>query len=216
MQVLLNGGKQHVFQSAMRATARLNLLSPAVFPLPFGSKVLPFPVTPEKGAQKEQEAELAEEAPVKGNAVTPAAASLKDSSNQAKHAQHAQHTQPVLPTAAVPNAAVQMGLELPTSRHAKHAQRDQPAPDFHDLKSISHNGSCPSPSMPRCQDRSGTSGQDTVRTGSSKPQQITPGAGKAHKFALMAGPVVKFVGSSTGLVTAPWDESEVQCQSPGM
>ncbi|KAL0053601.1 hypothetical protein WJX82_008144 [Trebouxia sp. C0006] len=40
-QVMLNGGKLHIFQSAMRATARLHLLSPAVFPLPFGAKVPP-------------------------------------------------------------------------------------------------------------------------------------------------------------------------------
>ncbi len=38
---MLNGGKLHIFQSAMRATAKLHLLSPAVFPLPFGAKIPP-------------------------------------------------------------------------------------------------------------------------------------------------------------------------------
>lgn len=198
----------------MRATARLNLLSPAVFPLPFGSKALPFPVMPEKGAQKEQEAELAEEAPVKGNAATTAAASMKEAANQAKHAQH---TQQVLPTAAAkaPNAAVQMALEPQSSRHPKHAQRGQPAPDFRDPMSIGHSSSSPSHCMPICQGGISTSGQDTVRAG-SKPQQVTPEAGKARNFALVAGPVAKLVAGNWGLVTAPRDESEVQCQSPGM
>ena len=213
MQVLLNGGKQHVFQSAIRATARLNLLSPAIFPLPFGSKVLPFPVMPEKGAQKEQAAELAEEAPVIGNAASTAAASMTEIAQQAKHAQH---TQPVLPTAAAPNAAVQIELEPQTSRHPKHAQHGQPAPDFCGPKSTGHGGSSPSDSTPRCQGSTGPSGQDTVKAGSNKPQQMTPGAGKALKSALVAGPVVKLVGSSIGLVTAPCDESEVHCQSLGM
>lgn len=206
MQVLLNGGKQHVFQSAMRATARLNLLSPAVFPLPFGSKVLPFPVVHEKSAQKKQEAELAHDASVKGHAGATAAASMKEA---------AKHAQQVLPTAnaKASHAAVQM--ETQSSRHSKHAQHGQLAPDFHDPNSTGHSGNRLCNSMPRCQEGTSTSGQDTVRAGSSKPRQGTPAAGTGRNHALMAGPVVKLVASSTGLVPPPWDESEVQCQSSG-
>lgn len=38
MQVILGGQKQHIFQSSLRATAKLHLLSPAIFPLPFAYK----------------------------------------------------------------------------------------------------------------------------------------------------------------------------------
>ncbi|KAL3150884.1 hypothetical protein ABBQ32_000634 [Trebouxia sp. C0010 RCD-2024] len=60
-QIVLNGGNQHIFQSALRATARLNLLSPAVFPLPFGAKLLPLPPPLSKGIQEGQESDLSQE-----------------------------------------------------------------------------------------------------------------------------------------------------------
>lgn len=41
LQVILNGQQQHVFQSSLRATAKLHLLSPAVFPLPFALPAVP-------------------------------------------------------------------------------------------------------------------------------------------------------------------------------
>ena len=36
---MLNGGTQHVFQSSLRTSVKLNVLSPAIFPLPFGAKL---------------------------------------------------------------------------------------------------------------------------------------------------------------------------------
>ena len=216
MQVLLNGGKKHVFQSALRATARLNLLSPTVFPLPFGSKVLPFPLTHGKGVQKEQEAEPAEQAPVKGSAATTSAEGMTAAVDQAKHAQHVQQVSATQTN--LPNAALQMGVNAQSDKHAKHAhhaKHSQPLPDLPAPQSTDHSASGPSQSMPVCQGGKSASRQESFRAGSNS-QKAASGAVKARNFALVVGPVAKLVGSRSGLVTAPKDGSEVQSQSPGM
>ena len=214
MQVLLNGGKKHVFQSAMRATAKFNLLSPAVFPLPFGSKVLPLPLTRMKGIEKVQEAELTDNASVKGTAATTTAASMTTAVDHPKHAQHAQQAS----ATNAPSAALQVGVNTQTGRFAKHAQRAkhaQPLPDHLDHQPTDHSGSDPSQSMPVCPGGEPAPKRESSRAG-SKSQKATAGAVKACNSALVVGPVAKLVGSSSGLVTAPKDESEMLSQSPGM
>lgn len=216
MQVLLNGRKQHVFQSATRATARLNLLSPAVFPLPFGARVLPHPAVCGKDAKEEQEAGLPEEAPVQDAAATAAAASLASVTDQAQHAQHAQHAQQVSPTARAEAAvaAVQMGLDTRSSRHAKHAQHGPAESDLPDSQLADRSESSPSQDMLVCQHGTGATRQASFKAG-SKRQRVTAEAGKACDSAHVVGPVVKLLGDSSGFVRASKEESEVQSQSLG-
>ena len=213
MQVLLNGGKKHVFQSAMRATARLNLLSPAVFPLPFGSKILPLPLTHRQGFEKVQEAEPVDNASVKGTAATTSAASMTAAVDCTKRAQHAQQAS----ATNAPNAAWQIGVNTQNGRcakHAQHAKHAQLLPDHPDHQPTDHSGSGPSQSMPVCEGGKPALRRESSRAG-SKSQEATAGTVKACNSALVVGPVAKLVGSSSGLVTAPKDESEMQSQSPG-
>lgn len=212
MQVLLNGGKKHVFQSAMRATARLNLLSPAVFPLPFGSKFLPLPLSHAKGAQRQQGEALAEKAPVKGTAGT--TASMTAAVDQAKHEQHAQHVQQAsVNKEEAPDAALQIAQTAQSGRHAKHAKYGESLPDLPDHPPTDHGGNGPSQSMPFSQGGESAPRQENFRAG-SKSQRTAAGAVKACNSTVVVGPVAKLVGSSSGL--APKDELEAQSQSPGM
>lgn len=189
------------------------MLSPAVFPLPFGFKVLPLPLSSGKDAQRQPEEEVAEQSPVKGSTAATSAASMTD---QAKHAQHAQ--QVFATQKKAPNVAVQMKTNAQNDRHAQraqHAKHGQPLPDLPDHQPTDLSGSGPSRGMPVHQGGKREPRQESSRAG-SKRYRATAGAVKACNFALVVGPVAKLVGSSSGLVTAPKDESEVQSQSPGM
>ena len=184
------------------------MLSPAVFPLPFGFKVLPLLLSSGKDAQQEEE--VAEQAPVKGSTATTSAASMTD---QAKHAQQVLATQK-----KAPNVTLQMKTNAQNDRHAqraRHAKHGQPLPDLPDHQPTGLSGSGPSQSMPVCQGGKRAPRQESSRAG-SKSYRATAGAVKACNFALVVGPVAKLIGSSSGLVIAPKDESEVQSQSPGM
>lgn len=86
VQVLLNGGNQHIFQSAMRTTAKLNLLSPTVFPLPFGPKLPPL----NKGAKAQTAAQPDNDTPAANTAATSKSKVQDAEAEQAKHAQHGQ------------------------------------------------------------------------------------------------------------------------------
>ena len=220
MQVLLNGGKQHIFQSATRATARLNLLSPAVFPMPFGAKLLPLLPVFGQDAQDGQEAGLSQENAGKSPAGHTAGASAKvrvasppTVAEQSKRAQHTEQTA-LTAKAEAPNTAVQMRLANQGSRHTKHAKHGPPALHLPDPHAKDQSDAGPSQSMLICEDGKGALKQERFRAG-SKPQQAAARRGKACDSPYVVGPVAKLVGGSSGLVALLTDESEVQSQSPG-
>lgn len=211
MQVLLHGGKQHIFQSAMRATARLNLLSPAVFPMPFGVKLLPLPPVLGKDAQHSQEGGLPQEDAGKNPAGHTAVAAVITTNAspptvaaQAKHAQHAEQ--------AAPNSALQVEVATQGSRHTKHAKHGQPAPHLPDPHAKDQSGIAPSQSTLMCE---GGKGAPRRFKAGSKPQRAAVGSAKACDPFYVVGPVARLVGSRSGLVALLTDESEVQSQSPG-
>lgn len=221
-QIVLNGGNQHIFQSALRATARLNLLSPAVFPLPFGAKLLPLPPPLSKGIQEGQESDLSQEGAGKspagdsaatGTAGTTRVASLPNVADDAKRAQHAEQRSLTARAEAL-NTDVHMRLATQGSRHTKHAKHGQPAPHLPDPYSKAQSGTGASQSLLMCQGGKGASRQESFRAG-SHPQQGAMGRVKAHDSTHVVGPVAKLVSSSAGLVSVPTDESEVQSQSLG-
>lgn len=226
---MLNGGNQHIFQSALRATARLNLLSPAVFPLPFGAKLLPLPPALSKGVQEGQEADLSQKDAGKspaghtgatGIAGTDRVANLPSVADGAKRAQRAEQTSPTARAEAL-NSSVHMRLANQGSRHAKHAQHakhakhGQPALHLPDPHARDQTSFGPSQSMLMCQGGKGALRRESFRAGGN-PQQGAMGRVKAHDSRYVVGPVAKLISSSSGLVSVPTDESEVQNQSPGM
>ena len=120
-QILLNGGSQLIFQSAMRATAKLNLLSPTVFPLPFGAKLPPVPLLPpgKRGAKAEAAAKPDHDvhaASIAGNSKSKVQGA---GTKQAKHAQHGQDD-PNLPD---PLLQDMMGSGVPSSMQSSNPEQ---------------------------------------------------------------------------------------------
>lgn len=200
----------------MRATARLNLLSPAVFPLPFGAKLLPLPPALGEDAQRGRDAEVAQENGGKGSAghtaITSRVASPPNVADQAKHAQHAKQMSPTA-TAEAPSPAPRMGLATQNSRHTKRAKHGQPASDLFKSQARDQSGVGSLQKTLMCQGGKGSLGRESLRPG-RKPQQSAPGGVTLCNSAQVVGPVTKLVGNS-GLVIVPTNESGVQSQSPG-
>ena len=200
---MLNGGKQHVFQSAMRATAKLHLLSPAVFPLPFGTKTPPVTLlipTPRK--------EAAEAAAHMTDHVADDEVPIADGptgSLDAKQTQRAKHTQqpsvqPVIASSAVvkpPSVATIQDKLAKDHQAAAAAGIDPTLSSQFGGKAVSQ-----------------AEGAKAACTG--KPWSSLAGnqAGQRQKL-LTVGPVTKLVTNDTGLVIDHEEEAEQRPPSLG-
>lgn len=186
--MVLNGGTQHVFQSALRATAKLHLLSPALFPLPVGAKCLPVQLpAAEVGKEGSEAASLA--ATTSADAHDPLAKAI--SSKKAKQAKQdvSSSLHMAVPAATSPVAEP---ADLPSSQL-------QQAPSGSDV-----------PTRPRDQITvDGCGGKGLLETAGSKGGKgAKPQAVDQKGKAFVVGPVTRISGGSTGLSIVPGEVSE--------
>jgi hypothetical protein len=198
---MLNGGKLHIFQSAMRATAKLHLLSPAVFPLPFGAKFPPSqaPATAVSKKVTESASEAAATTAVEAPPSTEAISSCAG-------AQQAQQTSSslILSAASLPGASAQVKQSM-DDLAAKHAQQVT-AEEQIDGK-------------PDGTARPSKQAMESVRrgvlhdAGSKASNAVLPSSADvaAQRLqALVAGPMTKLVSGSKGLCVADRDTAELR------
>ena len=187
-QVVLNGGTQHVFQSALRATAKLHLLSPALFPLPVGAKCLPVQLlAAEAGRDGSEAASLAATTSASASGPIAKAVSGKRAKQAKQDVSSAKHI--AVPAALLPEPEP---ADLPSS----HLQQ---APSDSDV-----------PTRPTDQTTAdGCGGKGLLETAGSKGGKgVKPQAANQRGKALVVGPVTRISGGSTGLSIVPGEFSE--------
>lgn len=186
--MVLNGGTQHVFQSALRATAKLHLLSPALFPLPVGAKCLPVQITSaEVGKEGGEAASLA------ATTSAPASGPLAEARDSRK--------------------AKQAKQDVSSSLHMAVPAATLPEPEPAQLSGI-HLQQVPSDSDVPTRSRDqitadGCGGKGLLKTAGSKGGKgAKPQATNQREKALVVGPVTRISGGSTGLSIVPGEDSE--------
>ncbi len=203
---MVKGGKTHIFQSAMRATAKLHLLSPAVFPLPFGAKILPSkaPAT----AVSEKVTEAASEAAATTAVEAPPSTEGISSCAGAQQAQQMLSSSS-LGAANLPGASaqVQQSAVVLAAKHAKQMTAEGQIDDRADLTA-----------MPNKQATESLRKAVLHKAGSKASNAVLPSSADvaAQRLqALVAGPVTKVVSGSKGLCVADRDTTELRTPSLG-
>ena len=203
---MLNGGKSHIFQSAMRATAKLHLLSPAVFPLPFGAKILPLKAPATAVSKKVTEAA--------SEAAATAAVEAPTSIDEISSCAGAQQAQQILSSSNLgatdlPGASAQVKRSM-DDLAAKHAQQVTAEGQIDDRVDLT--------AMPNKQTMESVRNALLHKAGSKASNAVLPSAADvtAQRLqALVAGPVTKLVSSNKGLCVADRDTTELRTSSLG-
>ena len=203
---MLNGGKSHIFQSAMRATAKLHLLSPAVFPLPFSAKILPSKALATAVSKKvteaasEAAATTAEEVPPFTEAISSCAEAQQ--AQQMLSSSNAGATN--LPGAS---AQVRQSMDDLAAKHVQQVTAEGQADDNADLTA-----------MPNKQAMETLRKAVLHQAGSKASNAVLPSAADVtvHRLrALMAGPATKVVSSNKGFCVADRVTTELRTPSLG-
>ena len=203
---MLNGGKSHIFQSAMRATAKLHLLSPAVFPLPFGAKILPLKV-PATAVSKKMTEAASEAAATTAEEVPP----FTEAISSYAEAQQAQQmlSSSNLGATNLPGASAQVRQSM-DDLAAMHAQQVTAAGQTDDKADLT--------AMPNKQAMESLRKAVLHKAGSKASNAVLPSAADvtAQRLqALVAGPVTKVVSSNKGLCVADRVTTELRTPSLG-
>ncbi len=203
---MLNGGKSHIFQSAMRATAKLHVLSPTVFPLPFGAKVPPSKAPATAVSKKVTEAA--------SQAATTTAVEAPPSTDDISSCAGAQQAQQMLSRSNLgatnlpkASAQVEQATDVLAAKHAQQGTAEGQIDDKADLTA-----------MPNKQAMESLRKTVLHKAGSKPSSLILPSSADvaAQRLqALVAGPVTKVVSSNKGLCVADRDTTELRTPSLG-
>jgi len=202
---MLNGGKCHIFQSAMRATAKLHLLSPAVFPLPFGAKIPPSKAPGTATSKKVTEAAsqaaatTAEEVPPSTEGISSCAGA-----QQAQQMSTSKFGATDLPGAS---AQVRQSMDDLAAKHAQQVTAEGQIEGKTDLTA-----------MPNKQAMKSLRKAVLHKAEPKASNAVLPTAADvaAQRLrALVAGPVTNLVSGNKGLCVADRDTTELRTPSLG-
>lgn len=193
LQVLAQG-KQHAFQASLRTSARLNVLSPAIFPLPSGAKVPPLQLSHTEAEQADDKGISA--SPVEHTRLQQVSAGLKSapSAQQAQHAQQVpiQDHEPDCKASTLNNGQSAGSSSPPSVKSAVIAE----AAKLHASTATSHSG--PKAAKPALK---GGNQRQSKKAGKPSEQ-----GGKV----LTVGPVTRLQGSASGLAASKDDDQELK------
>ncbi len=203
---MLNGGKLHIFQSAMRATAKLHLLSPAVFPLPFGAKIPPSKAPATAVSKKVTEAA--------SQAAATTAVEAPPSTDNISSCAGAQQAQQMLSSSNLgatnlPGASAQV-RESMDDLAAKHAQQMTAEGQI--------DGKTDLTAMPNKQAMESLRKAVLHKAGSKARNPVLPivaDVAAQRLLALVAGPVTKVVSGNKDLCVADRDTTDLRTPSLG-
>lgn len=190
----------------MRATAKLHLLSPAVFPLPFGAKIPPSkaPIT----AVSKKVTEAASEAATTTAVEVPPCTEGTSSCTGAQQAQQMLSSSDLGAT-NLPGASAQVTQPMDVLA-AKHAQQVTAGGKIDDKVDLT--------AMPNQQAMKSLRSAVLHKAGSKASNAVLPSSADAaapRLQTLVAGPVTKLVSGSKGLVVADRDTTELRTPSLG-
>lgn len=194
-----------MFQSAMRATAKLHLLSPAVFPLPFGAKI-PLLKAPATAVSKKITEAASQAAATTAVEVPPSTEGISSCAG----AEQAQQMLSISNLGATnsPEASAQVRQSMDESA-AKHAQQVTPEGQIHDKADLT--------AMSSKQVRESLRAV-LHKAGSKASNPVLPTVADvaAQRLqALIVGPVTKVVSSNKGLCVADRDTTGLRTSSLG-